>query len=89
MSVTWVAGPPLEKLYRVTRAMVDAGGSDPARARSWRERYCVDMRTRVLHGPEDYVRGDPEYRLWIWPRDVSEAVGRLNLTPAPALVHAP
>jgi endonuclease YncB( thermonuclease family) len=53
-----------------------------------RERYCVDMRTRVLHGPEDYVAVDPEYRLWIWPQDLNDAVARLNLSPAPALVGA-
>ncbi|MFI7575609.1 hypothetical protein [Micromonospora sp. NPDC049497] len=41
------------------------------------------MRTRTLHGPEDYFDIDPEYRLWIWPQDLRDAVGRLNLTPAP------
>jgi len=78
----------MEKLHRVTAQLV--GGADlPARDRfSWRERYCADMRTRVLHGPEDYLGVLPEYRLWIWPADVAEAVGRLNLTPAPALVGA-
>lgn len=49
-------------------------------------RYCADMRTRVLHGPEDYFRVDPEYRLWFWEQDLNEAVSRLNLVPAPGLV---
>lgn len=40
-----------------------------------------DMRTRVLHGPEDYPAVPPTYRLWFWPRDVQRAVGELNLTP--------
>ena len=30
----------------------------------------------------------PEYRLWIWAADVPDAMGRLNLVPAPALVTA-
>ena len=52
------------------------------------ERYCADMRDRVLHGPEDYSDIEPEYRLWFWAADVGEAVSRLNLTPARALVAA-
>ena len=52
----------------------------------WRSRYCADMRTRVLHGPEDYFDVPPVYRLWVWPEDVQRAIGALNLTPAPRLV---
>jgi hypothetical protein len=48
----------------------------------------VDMRTRSLHGPEDYLGIAPEYRLWIWPHDLNEAIGRLNLLPSPRLVGA-
>jgi endonuclease YncB( thermonuclease family) len=78
----------MEKLYRLTKKAVTDGQLDPGEAYSWRERYCVDMRTRVLHGPEDYMTVEPEYRLWIWPRDLNDAVARLNLVPAPALVGA-
>ncbi|MFG2059429.1 thermonuclease family protein [Micromonospora sp. NPDC048930] len=75
----------MEKLFQITRRKVD---NQPLTVdeRSWRERYCADMRTRTLHGPEDYFGIDPEYRLWIWPQDLRDAVGRLNLTPAPQLV---
>ena len=75
----------MEKLFQITRDKVD---NVPLKVdeRSWRERYCVDMRTRTLHGPEDYFGIDPEYRLWIWPPDLNEAVGRLNLTPSRRLV---
>jgi hypothetical protein len=45
-------------------------------------------RTRSLHGPEDYFGIAPEYWLWIWPRDLNEAIGRLNLVPSPGLVGA-
>jgi endonuclease YncB( thermonuclease family) len=77
----------MEKLFQITSRKVN-GLPPTVDERSWRERYCVDMRTRTLHGPEDYAGVDPAYRLWIWPRDVNEAVGRLNLTPSPALVGA-
>ncbi|RKN50329.1 thermonuclease family protein [Micromonospora endolithica] len=75
----------IEKLFQITRKKVT---DQPltVHERSWRERYCADMRTRVLHGPEDYADIDPEYRLWIWPTDLRDAVSHLNLTPAPQLV---
>ncbi|MFF3942695.1 nuclease [Streptomyces phaeofaciens] len=79
----------LEDLFSVTKRKVEGDKKlRPSDLFSWRERYCVDMRTRVLHGPEDWFRVDPVYRLWLWPWDVSEAVGRLNLTPSPRLVGA-
>jgi endonuclease YncB( thermonuclease family) len=77
----------MEKLFAITRTIVNPTGSK-VDARSWRQRYCADMRSRILHGPEDYVAVPQEYRLWIWPQDVNQAVARLNLTPAPALVAA-
>lgn len=78
----------MEKLHRITQKKVNNQRLDPGEEFSWRERYCVDMRTRTLHGPEDYFGVHPEYRLWIWPKDVHDAVGRLNLTPSPKLVGA-
>jgi hypothetical protein len=71
----------VEKLFRITEDKVN---NVPLKVdeRTWRERYWVDMRVRTLHGPE------PEYRLWIWPQDINQAVGRLNLTPAPQLVSS-
>lgn len=78
----------VEKLFRITRKKVENQPLPASGDRGWRERYCVDMRTRVLHGPEDYVRIEPEYRLWIWPQDLKDAVSRLNLVPAAQLVGA-
>jgi endonuclease YncB( thermonuclease family) len=70
------------KLYQVTRQLV-AGESLSARERgSWIERYCVDMTTQEIFAPQDYIRVPPWNRIFIWPRDVNEAVARLNLTPA-------
>ncbi|MCI0686529.1 MAG: thermonuclease family protein, partial [Sporichthyaceae bacterium] len=79
----------MEKLFRITKRIVDGVALSTGEAHAWRERYCADMRTRTLHGPEDYFAIPPEYRLWTWPQDVGEAVSRLNLTPAPTLVAPP
>ncbi|MET7619336.1 nuclease [Streptomyces sp. NPDC005408] len=76
----------VEKLHTVTKKKADGVQLKPGEAFSWRERYCVDMRDRILHGPEDYFRVDPVYRLWLWQKDVNEAVSRLNLTPSARLV---
>ncbi|MEL6678397.1 MAG: nuclease [Pseudomonadota bacterium] len=74
-----------EKLYAITKKI--AGGDDlsyPDRI-AWRTRYCADMRSRMLHGPEDYMAIPPAYRLWLWPEDVQRAIGMLNLVPSGAL----
>ena len=76
----------MEKLFSVTKKIVDKVDLRPGEAWSWRERYCVDMRSRRLHGPEAWIEVPPEYRLFLWPQDVSDAVSRLNLVPAPELV---
>lgn len=79
----------MEKLFSIAKkGIVDAKPATGAALFAWRERYCADLRTRVLHGPEDYIDVPPVYRLWIWAADVQRAVGALNLTPAPRLVRA-
>ncbi len=76
----------MEKLHAVTKKIVAGTKLEPGEARSWRDRYCVDMRTRALHGPEAWIAVPPEYRLFVWAADVADAVSRLNLVPAPELV---
>ncbi len=69
------------KLFQITQRLV-AGETLSSTARSsWIERYCVDLTTRGIFYPENYFRVAPYNRLFIWPKDVTEAVGRLNLTP--------
>lgn len=77
-----------ERLFRITRDIVDGADLSAAERFAWRERYCADMRTRELHGPEDYVPVPPSYRLWLWPGDLQEAVSRLNLVPSRKLAGA-
>lgn len=76
----------LEKLYTITKKIAE-GKSLSYKARlAWRSRYVVDMRDRTLHGPEDYMAVPQPYRIWLWPQDVQEAIGKLNLTPKSGLV---
>jgi hypothetical protein len=78
----------LEKLHAVTKKIVDRREVTAAERFGWRERYCADMRDRVLHGPEDYHTVPAHYRLWIWPRDLQRAIADLNLVPSRMLVDA-
>ncbi|NIO38331.1 nuclease [Candidatus Bathyarchaeota archaeon] len=47
----------------------------------WISRYCVDMTTREIFFPQDYYKVKPYNRIFIWPKDVPEAVGKMNLLP--------
>ncbi|GAB7051966.1 thermonuclease family protein [Catenuloplanes indicus] len=78
----------MERLFQITRSLVE-GRELTGSPHAWRERYCADMRTRELFGPEDYVRVGPEYRLWLWPGDLRGAIRDLNLVPSAALTLQP
>lgn len=78
----------MERLFDITKKIVGGQDLSSREAFAWRERYCVDMRDRTLHGPEDYFPIPAHYRLWLWQQDVQEAVGRLNLRPSRKLVGA-
>lgn len=74
-----------EKLWSVTRRIVAGENLRHSDRLAWRSRYCIDMQSRSLHGPEYYMDVPPPYRIWVWPKDVQRAVGMLNLIPAPTL----
>lgn len=40
------------------------------------------MTTREIFDPQNYHKVAPYNRIFIWPKDVAEAVGRMNLLPA-------
>ena len=70
------------KLFGVTKRLV-MGEKVSTRSRNgWITRYCVDLTTRQIYYPQHYFRVAPYNRMFIWPKDVSEAVGQLNLSPA-------
>lgn len=70
------------KLYGVTKRLVDGEKLSTSQRMSWIDRYCVDLTTREIHYPQEYIRVAPYNRMFIWGKDVAEAVGRLNLQPA-------
>ncbi len=70
------------RLYEVTKKLV-VGEKVSSRERSgWITRYCVAMTTREIFYPQNYYKVGPYNRIFIWPDDVAEAVGRMNSLPA-------
>ena len=51
----------------------------------WISRYCADMETGFLYPPQAYTLVRPWNRIFLWRDQVGDAVGRLNLRPAPEL----
>lgn len=70
-----------EKLYAVTKKIVENISLSYPEKLAWRSRYCADMRNRQLLKPEAYFSIPEPYRIWIWPNDVQQAIGLLNLIP--------
>jgi endonuclease YncB( thermonuclease family) len=70
------------RLYEVTKKLVQGRKLSSAERYSWISRFCMDMITREIHYPQDYFKVMPYNRVFIWPEDVTEAVGKLNLLPA-------
>jgi hypothetical protein len=70
------------RLYDITKKLVDGQELSSAERYGWITRYCVDMTTREIFYPQSYYKVAPYNRVFIWPEDVAEAVGRMNLLPA-------
>jgi endonuclease YncB( thermonuclease family) len=70
------------KLYQVTKKLVGGEKLSGEEKRGWISRYCADMTTREVFFPQDYFKVKPYNRIFVWPKDISEAVGRMNLLPA-------
>ncbi|MEW5719175.1 MAG: thermonuclease family protein, partial [Chloroflexota bacterium] len=69
------------KLFAVTDKLVRGEKLSSAEKVGWIERYCVDMTTREIYYPQDYYRVAPYNRIFIWAKDVSDAVAKMNLVP--------
>jgi len=67
------------KLHEITQKLVAGQTLSSAQRNEWVVRFCADMTTHEVFYPQDYYRVAPYNRLFIWPKDVNEAVGRLNL----------
>lgn len=71
-----------EKLYAISKKLVNGDTLHYSQQLAWRSRYCADMRNRKLYSPEEYILIPEPYRLWIWPDDVQNSISMLNLVPA-------
>ena len=69
------------KLFGITKKIVEGKKLSTADKYDWISRYCVDMTTRKIYNPQDYIKVEPFKRIFIWPDDVAEAVGAMNLLP--------
>ncbi len=69
------------RLYEATRKLVKGKRLSSREREGWITRYCADLTTRKIYEPQDYHQIPPYNRLFIWPEDVTEAVGKLNLLP--------
>ncbi len=72
------------RLYEVTKKLVQGRKLSSRQRNGWITRFCADMTTREIFYPQDYVKVKPYNRIFIWPEDVAEAVGKLNLAPGSA-----
>ena len=43
------------------------------------QRYCVDLRDKTVKGKFGFYDIPPPYRMWIWEKDLSEAIQNLDL----------
>ena len=48
---------------------------------AWFTRYCCDMTTREIFEPQQYHKVPPFNRIFVQPKDVNEAVGKISLVP--------
>ena len=69
------------RLYKVTKKVVQGRKLSTREKYRWITRYCVDMTTREIFPPQDYYKVEPYNRIFIWPGDVTDAVGKMNLLP--------
>ncbi|MFY9269128.1 MAG: thermonuclease family protein [Candidatus Manganitrophaceae bacterium] len=69
------------KLWEVTKKLVKGEKMTTKEKYGWIDRYCADMTTGEIFFPQEYYRVSAYNRIFIWPQDVTEAVGKLNLVP--------
>ena len=69
------------KLYNACKKAKASNGFF-IRESDWVQRYCIDMTTLRVYNPQQYLKVKPENRMFIWPFDIRNAVGELNLIAA-------
>ena len=70
------------RLYKITKKLTDGKKMSSEKKRGWISRYCADMTTKEIFYPQDYYKVKPYNRIFIWPKDVIDAVAKMNLIPS-------
>ena len=63
------------------KKLVDGKKLQGSKKFEWIERYCADVTTKKIYYPQNYHMVKPYDRIFVWPKDVVEAVARMNLEP--------
>jgi endonuclease YncB( thermonuclease family) len=69
------------RLHQITKKLLSGGKLSRKEKYGWISRYCVDMTTREVFYPQNYIKVQPYNRIFVWPDDVAEAVAKMNLLP--------
>ena len=69
------------RLYEVTRKLVAGQKMSSYVRNGWITRFCADMTTLEILSPQNFFKALPFNRIFIWPEDVTDAVGKMNLVP--------
>lgn len=67
------------KLYNITKKIVTGVKIKSWEKYGWIDRYCCDMTTRKIYFPQHYFKVMPYNRIFIWSKDVKDAVAKMNL----------
>lgn len=70
------------KLYKITKKLIGGEKMSSREKEGWISRYCADMTTKEICYPQDYYKVKPYNRIFIWPKDVIDAVAKMNLIPS-------
>ncbi len=81
MTLTGYEYRMLVRLYEITKQIIEGKIISSREQYSWIDRFCADMTTKEIFYPQDYYLVEPYNRIFIWPEDVAEAVGSMNLVP--------
>ena len=69
------------RLWEMTSKLVKGRKLSSREKNSWITRYCLDMTTREVFEPQDCHKVKYYNRVFVWPKDLNEAVGKMNLVP--------
>ncbi len=69
------------RLWIITRRLNQGRILTTSQRSAFVKRYCADMTTREIFEPQHYHRVAPHNRIFVGPREVNEAVGKISLLP--------